>query len=192
MTVPSQTCLQNISVKEAELIELFNRSVAVREMLIVLGKNTSDLDARIDDAAKGGADTIDMAWINAAGSDKAKVQDFLSRVRVWVKKYGHPSWDNGLCVVRWREFACFCNGAAKAYAAGDVAGLSGYLKQFEGSNVEVKPSLCDARAMEDDFYTQTLGATSRQGPSWWMWGGLLIVGTVLAWPVVFGRKGHVR
>lgn len=183
------------------MVEEFRDFVAKREFLRAIGKDTTDLDQALDAAAKiiksGDQTHVSVVpQLKAAAGDKFDTMNlfWLTRLSPWEREHGLPGWDNGLCVVHWRQYACFCNGAAKAYLKDTQSAkyLTSYLKQFEDGNVEVSPSVCDSEVMRDGFYNQTLGDTSRHGPSWWVWGTMLVVGGVLLWPVAFGKKGHVR
>lgn len=204
----SETCKQNVSEIEKEIIEFLREMVPVREYLRVLGRPSKRTDYAIERILpyirSGGvpADTnLDETLTEALkldfGDFLQKGKDFHRALNEWRRTNGYPSWDNGLCVMRWRDFACFCNGAAHADRSGQ---LPAYLKSFEkaggvinsrASNLEFKPKSCDPAVMADPFYTDVSGSTSRQGPSiWWIVGGVAVFGVLMA-PVVFGKKASL-
>ena len=197
----SQTCQQNITQSEGETIEFLTDHILVRECLRVVGRPSTRMDYMADRVLaylKSGGDSEDKArlekdYTKAVKDDLGQHESYCSRFHnelgTWYfanDKSTSPGFDHGLCRFIWKDYACFCNGAAHAYAAGQ---LDGYLKQFETTTnpnisskgkLDVKPTACDPAVMSDPFYSKVTGSTSRKAPPWWVWAGVLgVIGAVV-------------
>jgi hypothetical protein len=198
----SQACHKVISETEGNVMEFLREHIMIREYLRVLGRPSVRMDyngERVLSAIEAGIGQEDAAILKDEYNDSVrqdvgdvmnrdKGKQFVSYLMDWYRKVNHPypGFDHGLCRFIWKDYACFCNGAAHAFAAGQ---LDGYLKQFETTTnpnisskgkLDVKPTTCDPAVMADPFYSKVAGSTSRKAPPWWVWVGVLgVVGAVV-------------
>lgn len=199
MPTVSKDCARAVN---PAIMEGFGEYIPCREMLRVLGKDTHGLDLITREYTEGVLDgsfneapnnakvadlqsRYDTELRKVAGGDYEAVKAFVNdRMEPWVSKYGMPGWNNTVCAMSWKEYGCFCNGAAKAYIGGGNAALELYLKPFTMSNVQMSAMNCSADVLNDNYYEgvgEAEAQPAKAGFPWWALAlpvGALIFGIV--------------
>lgn len=149
----SDACKQAMDESKGDAFELLLALIAMREFLRAVSKNYTVLDESW--ASVGGTSTAPPEYVVAA-AEKAKDMEFFFHAFIgsWIEENGIVGWNNETCSMNWSEYACFCNGAAKAYLLGqDGEPILRYLESYKiKPEVMVAATPCDPSVLSDGFY----------------------------------------